>query len=224
MKKKNNEKNIIEKGQDWEASKRLSIQKSLRTAWTLVSVLATTTIISSIAIIGLTPLKKVQLEIIKVDSSTGIVEVMEQQKEFKTNYDETINTYFVKQYIRFRDSYSYPLMSDYYNNVGLMSTAQEQQEYAKWFNPNNPESPLNIYGKKRTASIKFKSVTYLADDIALVRFIRFIKQGNDLIKEEHLTATVRFKYVKGAISNTNKEVNPLGFQVVEYRIDEEAVK
>lgn len=219
-----NEKNIFEKGLDWEASKRLSMQKSLKIAWCLVSVLAGSTLLLTIAIMVIMPLKTIQLEIVKVDSSTGIVEIMENQKEISTTYDETMNTFFVKKYIRYRDGYSYSLMPKYYNYVGLMSTPNEQQVYAKWFAPNNPNSPLNVFGQKKTAEINFKSITYLADDIALVRFIRTTNQGVDKINEEHLTATLKFKYVKGSISNFDKEVNPLGFQVVEYRIDEESTK
>lgn len=216
--------NIFEEGMDWEASKRISLQKSLKIAWVFVGLLTVTTVCSLIALMLLMPLKTIQLEIVKVDSSTGIVEVLEQQKEFKTTYDETINTYFVKKYIRYRDGYSYPLMSNYYNYVGLLSTQTEQQVYAKWFHPTNPASPLTLYGQKKVAEIKFKSITYLSKDVALVRFIRTVTQGVDLLKEEHLTATVRFKYVKGKIATKDKEVNPLGFQVVEYRIDEDATK
>lgn len=217
-----NPKNIFEEGQDWEISKRIMLQKSLKRAWIFAGMFCGTTVLATIALIGLTPLKQVQLEIIRVDSSTGIVEVLEQQKEFKTNYEETINTYFIKQYIRYREGYSYELMSDYYNYVGLMSTPEEQQQYARWFSPKNPSSPLKKYGTNKRATIQFKSMTYLAEDVALVRFTRESVLGMNDVTEEHLTATIRFKYVKGAISSKDKEINPLGFQVIEYRIDEDA--
>ena len=65
---KNIDKNLLEQAHDWQSSKRLSLQKSLKISWVFVGLFSFISLMLAIALMVLMPLKKVQLEIVKVDT------------------------------------------------------------------------------------------------------------------------------------------------------------
>lgn len=223
MEKNKKEMDYFEVSRNFEVSKTRMLENSERKAWRIAYSSIFLACLSSVAIVGLTPLKKVVPFIIRVDNATGIVDVVETIQDSKTNYDEAISKYFIRQYLRYREGYApdQQLESEFYNNVGLMSSPTEQAKYADYFSPNfNKNSPLVLYGNHGRINTIIKSISFVDADkkIALVRFIKEVQDGRDK-KETHLAATITFKYVSGAIDESARAINPLGFQVTEYRVD-----
>jgi len=172
-------------------------------------------------VIGLTPLKESVPYVIRVDNTTGIVDVAKALTDNRTNYEEVINKYFLQWYLRYREGYSRGLASEYYTNVGLMSGAQEQKKYAEWFDPRNPDSPLSLYGEHGKVTIQIKGVTFIKPNIALIRYSKEIEGlgTGENARPTHWTATITFRYIKAPIGEKERAINPLGFQVTEYRTD-----
>ena len=225
---KNTEKKELEKyfqeARSWETDKVQQVLKSQKTAWIIASIASLIAVLSVGAVITLTPLKTVKPFVIRVDNATGIVDVVETLKNKETNYDEVLNKYFATLYVRYREGYSKDLAVEYYNNVGLMTSQAEQQRYAEYFNPKNPLSPLNVYGIYKKIKIDIFGITFIKPEIALVRYARRVEETGST-KEEitHYTATIRFKYIaKNSMSDKERAINPLGFQVEEYRVDPDA--
>ena len=134
LQKKDFEKYLNE-AKSWETDKVKQAQKSNKLAWTIAIGSFITAVLAVIAIIILTPLKTVVPYVIRVDNSTGIVDVVQSMKDSKTTYDEAMNKYFTQLYVRYREGYSHELAEDYYSNVGIMSIGLEQQKYFAAFNP-----------------------------------------------------------------------------------------
>lgn len=204
----------------WETSKVEAAEKSRRTAW---RVAAGASFLALVAVTGISvmgPLKKVEPYVIRVDNTTGIVDVVTAMKDGKTTYDEAMNKFFIQRYVHFREGYTKALASEYYNNVGLMSGTAEQQKYFAFFTPKNPNSPLNVYGEFAKVRVNIKSTSFIKSDVALVRYIKEIERGGDKAVS-HWAATVTFTYVKAPISEKDREINPLGFIVTDYRNDPE---
>jgi type IV secretion system protein VirB8 len=137
----------------------------------------------------------------------------------KTTYNETVDKYFVQWYVRYREGYSKQLAEDYYYNVGLMSSSVEQQRYFGVFNPKNPQSPLNLYGDYAKVKVIIKSTSFIQPNIALVRYSKEVTRGNDSPLITHWAATVSFRYSLLPMSESDRAINPLGFQVTDYRND-----
>ncbi len=207
----------------WETDKVQALTRSKRTAWIVASASGVLAFLSVLAVMALTPLKSVEPYVIRVDNSTGVVDVVQSIKDGKTNYEESINKFFVQWYVRYREGYSKDLAEEYYYNVGLMSVGAEQQRYLDYFNPKNSQSPLNIYGDYARLKIRVKSTSFIKPDVALVRYIREVERGNDKPQSTHWAATVTFKYATSPMSEKDRGINPLGFQVIEYRNDPDAV-
>ena len=206
----------------WETDKVKVLISSKRTAWVIASASGLLAFLSVLAVMALTPLKSVEPYVIRVDNSTGVVDVVQSIQDGKSNYDELINKYFVQLYIRYREGYSKDLAEEYYTNVGIMSVGAEQQRYLEYFNPKNPQSPLNVYGEYSRVKIRIKSTSFIKPDVALVRYIKEVERGNEKI-QTHWAATVIFNYTASPMGEKDRATNPLGFQVLEYRNDADAL-
>lgn len=209
----------LTEARSWETSKVMSLEKSMKLAWTLTAVAGVLAFCSIVAVMFLTPLKTVQPYVIRVDNSTGTVDIVRAMKNGETNYDEAMNKYFIQWYVRWREGYSRPLAAEYYNNVGVMSASEEQAKYLRYFNPQNPGSPLNLYKDEGTVTIRIKSTSFISSNIALVRYVKEVTQGSTPPALSHWAATVRFKYDGKPMAESVRAINPLGFQVLEYRND-----
>jgi len=222
VKKENFEQYLLQ-ARTWETDKVQEAQKSKKIAWIIASTSSGLAILSVLAVASLVPLKETKPFVIRVDNSTGIVDVVEALTDSKTNYDEVVNKYFTQWYVRYREGYTTELTEEYYYNVGVMSGGREQQKYFDAFNPKNAQSPINVYGPYAKVKVRIKSTSFIKDNVALVRYIKEIERGADKNQITHWAATITFTYSGAPMKEKDREINPLGFQVVEYRNDPDAL-
>jgi len=203
----------------WETDKVQSLMKSEKRAWWIAGTSGVIALSAVLAVSMLTPLKTVEPYVIRVDNSTGIVDIVQSLKDGETNYDEAINKYFTQWYVRYREGFSKGLAEEYYYNTGIMSVGAEQRKYYDFFNPKNPMSPLNVYGEYAKVKIRIKSTSFINPTTALVRYYKEIERGSDKPQISHWAATIAFKYSGAPMNEKDRGVNPLGYQVTEYRND-----
>jgi type IV secretion system protein VirB8 len=216
---KSNQERYFSEAKSWESNRAQQLQRSARTAWMVAIAGGVIGLASVIAVAGLTPLKQTELRVIRVDNATGIVDVVNSLKDGKENYEEAVNKYFIQWYVRYREGYAKDLAEEYYYSTGLMSGSIEQQRYFDSFNPKNPRSPINVYGQYAKVKIAIKSTSFISPTVALVRYTKMIERGTDKPELSHWAATVTFKYTKAPMKERDREINPLGFQVMDYRND-----
>ena len=209
----------LKEARSWETDRVIQAEKSRRVAWRIAAVSAVVSLVSVLAVVMLTPLKSVEPFVIRVDNATGIVDAVSGLDDAKENYSEAINKYFTQWYVRYREGYSKELAESYYHNTGLMSVSVEQQRYHQFFNPKSPSSPLNVYGDHARVNIRIKSTSFINPNVALVRYTREIARGSDRPAVSHWAATITFRYSSAPMSVQDRGINPLGFQVMEYRND-----
>ncbi len=207
----------------WETDKVIQADKSRRMAWRIATLSLILAALSVAAVVMLTPLKRVDPFVIRVDNSTGIVDVVNTLSNARTNYDEAVNKYFIQKYVRAREGYNKEFAEQSYAEVGLLSSPPEQQRYHDFFSPRNPQSPLNLYRDQVKVRISIKSVSFINKDVALVRYIREMDRSPDRPQLSHWAATVTFRYIGAPMSEADRAINPLGFQVVDYRSDPESL-
>lgn len=210
--------NYLAEARSWETDKVRMLERSRKQAWLIAIAAAVLSVLSVFALAMLSPLKTSVPYVIKVDNTTGAVEVVNSISNGKATYDEVMNKYHVQWYVRWREGYSKSLIGDYYKNVGLMSTQQEQLRYSQLISPKNPASPLNTYGDKGSAVITIKSTSFIKENIALVRYIKEVKDAAEP-GVTHWAATIVFQYSGTPMTEQDRAINPLGFQVLEYRND-----
>jgi type IV secretion system protein VirB8 len=221
---KQNFDQYLREAQSWETNRLMQAEKSRKLAWVIAAVASGLAVVSVVAIVGLTPLKRTELRIVRVNDTTGTVDILTEIPHAKTTYDEAINRYFAGQYIRLREGYTRKLADEYYTSVGIMSAGAEQRRYGEWFSPKNPQSPLNLYGESARVKVHIKGYSFLKKDVVLVRYWKEVERGaSEKPAITHWAATVIFKYSGAPMAEKDREINPLGFQVTEYRNDPDTV-
>ncbi|EJF92293.1 hypothetical protein ME9_01695 [Bartonella taylorii 8TBB] len=222
MKEKDIEQYIAE-ARLFDQDRMLASRRITRISLVIAGIAVTVAILSSLAVITLTPLKTVEPFVIRVDNSTGIVEVVEALKEGPTNVDEAITRYFAAKYVRAREGFEAEEIQHNFQTVSLLSSPEEQDRFAAWYGARNPQSPQILY-KHATVRITIKSISFINQDVAQVRYYKTVRD-NDKNREfiTHWVSTLTFQYINAPLSVQNRLVNPLGFIVSEYRTDSEVV-
>jgi type IV secretion system protein VirB8 len=215
-------KSYFEKARTWEQDRLLAAHRSRRIAWIVASVASTVAIAAVGAVAALTPLKTVQPFVIRVDNSTGIVDVVNALDNARETYDEAVTKYFAARYVRAREGFQAAEAREAFQEVSLLSGAPEQVRFASYYSGKNPESPQIVYGRNAVARINIKSISAINKNVVAVRYLREIRRGEET-KTSHWIATLTYQYSKAATSTGDRLFNPLGFTVTEYRSDPEAV-
>ncbi|OYY62695.1 MAG: virB8 family protein [Rhizobiales bacterium 24-66-13] len=215
-------KSYFDKARRFDQDRMIRAERSARVAWFVAICASILAAAAVFAVAGLTPLKTVQPFVVRVDNSTGIVDVVSGLTSEAGTYDEAVTKYFAARYVRARESYVWSEAEENFRTVALLSTQAEQQRFAALYRGSNPESPQNIYGRTATARINIVSISLINLHVVSVRYIRTVTRGED-VRTTHWVATLTFSYVNAPMSATDRLVNPLGFVVSEYRADPEAI-
>ncbi len=93
-------KEYFDKARRFDQDRMVSAERSKRLAWFVAIVASVLACVSVAAVVALTPLKTVEPFVIRVDNSTGIVDVVSAMASTAGNYDEEVTKYFAARYVR----------------------------------------------------------------------------------------------------------------------------
>lgn len=215
-------KDYFDKARRFDQDRMIQSERSARIAWFVAIAASSLAAASIVAVAGLTPLKTVEPFVVRVDNSTGIVDVVSALTSSAGTYDEAVTKYFAARYVRAREGYVWSEAEENFRTVSLLSTTSEQTRFATLYRGGNPDSPQNTYGRTASSRINIVSISLISGNVASVRYMRTITRG----EEDHTThwvAALTFSYVNAPMSSTDRLVNPLGFVVSDYRSDPEAI-
>ena len=205
----------------WESDKVRSQEISKRTAWTVAIVASILAIVSVVTVALLTPVQRVEAYVVRVDSSTGQVNVVRPLSNGDTTYDEAINKYFTQWYVRWREGFIQERAPEFYNNVGILSSSAEQARYLKQYDPSSQASPLNVYKNFGRSVITIKSTVLDKPGVARIQFTKEEDWGGRNQKTSQWSAMVFYRFSGAPMSEKDREINPLGFQVLNYTVAED---
>jgi type IV secretion system protein VirB8 len=231
------EKEYFSEARSWDIDTTFRMKKSERRAWLVAVIAIALAVIEGFAIASLTPLKSIEPFVIRVDNNTGLVDVVSVLAEtdgvVKQEAREALDKYWLGQYILYRERYQWDTRDYDRRIVGLLSASGIQQEYADYTDPKrNPAAPVLVFGQNAEVATHVKSISFInSDDIvngekritALVRYTKTVKRPGEMNAITHWGATVTFVYRNAAMKVEDRLKNPLGFQVVGYRNDQESI-
>ncbi|MBA4794655.1 MAG: virB8 family protein [Phenylobacterium sp.] len=211
----------FQEARSWNAERLKSAEASRRTAWRVAAAACGVTVACAGALAALSPLKRVEPYVVRVDRATGAVDVMTALKDERPlTYDEAVTKHFLAQYVRAREGWLAPAASADFEQVAIMSTPAEQQRWAALVDADAPESPQNLYGAQAQVEIEIRAISFINDQVAAVRFHRRVRRPGQMTLSDWV-ATVAFGYTRAPMSEADRLRNPLGFQVSSYRADPE---
>lgn len=217
-----NLKSYFEKARRFDQDRMIQVERSNRLAWSIAIASAIVAGISILAVASLAPLKTVEPFVVRVDNSTGIVDVVSALSATAGTYDEAVTKYFAAKYVRGREGYVWSEAQENFRTIALLSTQAEQARFAATYRGSNPQSPQNVYGRSATVRINIVSIALINQNVASVRYVRSVTRGEE-VRTTHFVATLTYSYANAPMSSTDRLVNPLGFAVSEYRADPEAI-
>lgn len=116
-----------------------------------------------------------------------------------------------------------------YEQCGAFNTAQRNAAwYAQW-NPANPASPLNLYKDGSSVRVSIVSVSFFrrasgVTDLAQVRYIKRLRRASGGAEEAtHWIAAIEYAFTAPSKDVRVRSLNPLGFKVLDFRPEPEAV-
>jgi type IV secretion system protein VirB8 len=209
-------------GATWETSIARRNAFSRGIAWTIAVIMTVVALAAIAALVLALPLKSYEPYMIVVDRSTGFVEVKRPLAQDPLNPDEAITMFNVVRYVRARETYDPRALKDNFDLAQLLSSGDAQRELTELYSPGNPSNLVKLYGSNAVVAVTIKSVTFPNTRTALVRFSTEEKRGTGTTTR-HWQSLLRFRYTSAPASNQFRFENPLGFQVLDYRRDQETL-
>lgn len=208
----------------WESSRIDLIQKSERKAWNVCKLLSLVIVCLILSLVFLMPLKTVEPFVIQTDKTTGMSEILHIANTRDIPVSEVMNKYWISQYVLARETYDYQTINNDYLKVRELSLAKVFEPYATQFDPHNPEALDTVLKDDYRILTKLISVVINDKNVATVRFNKqTINNNSNAIEETKTwTATLGFNYYpKFDVPEEKRLINPFGFKITSYRVDEE---
>ena len=207
-------------GATWERDIARRNRNSRALAWIVAAVMTVVAVGALGTLALLVPLKTYEPYMVVVDKTTGFVEVKRPMAEGALTQDEAVTTFNVVRYIKARETYDPKALKDNFDLAQLLATGDAARELTEIYSPANPSNPVKVYGTNTVVAVTIKSVTFPNNRTALARFSTEEKSSTNIITRNWVSL-VRFRYTSTPMRNEWRFDNPLGFQVLEYRRDQE---
>ena len=207
-------------GATWEHDLARRNRNSRALAWIVAAVMTVVAVASLGTLALLVPLKTYEPYMVVVDKTTGFVEVKRPMAEGPLTQDEAVTTFNVVRYVKARETYDPKALKDNFDLAQLLASGEAARELAEIYAPANSRNPIKLYGNGTDVTVSVKSVTFPNNRTALVRFSTDEK-GPTSVTTRNWVSLIRFRYTAAPMRNEYRFDNPLGFQAVEYRRDQE---
>jgi type IV secretion system protein VirB8 len=208
----------------WADERTQSIYASRKVAWIVALVLAVIAVLEALAIVFLLPLKTVVPHTVLVDKQTGFVQALDPAAPQKIAPQKALTQSFLVQYVEAREGFDIATVQGQFRKVALWSSGSAKSRYVGMMQATNPDSPLVIFPRNTVLDVEVRSVSQLSGNSALVRFASIRRDpGGAEQPPQNWVAVVKYRYSNAPMTVEDRYVNPLGFEVTDYRKDAETL-
>lgn len=212
----------------WDADKAALIGRSARTAWRVAGAGWFCAVASSGALLALMPLKRVEPFVVRVDNTTGVVDVVPVFAGH-TRMDEAVTRYFLTHYVSVCERFNFSTAESDYEECGAFHAPQRNQAWYALWNPTNPSSPINTHKDGSSVRVQVESVSFFQRatglvDLAQVRYVKADAQGPGAEERfSHWIASIQYAYADPSKDPRVRRWNPLGFRIIDFRPEPEVI-
>jgi len=210
----------------WEQDRIAQTRRSERIAWWTAGGGWLCALMCATALMLLVPLKQVEPFIVRVDNSTGVVDVVPQYTGH-AEVAEAVTRYLLTHYVTVCERFNFATAESDYQECGAFHSGLRNQAWYAMWNPANPTSPLNLYKDGSTVRAQVVSVSFFKRasgvvDLAQVRYVKG-KRAAAATDEQltHWIATVQYSYSEPSKNPQTRSWNPLGFRIIDFRPEAE---
>lgn len=218
--------NIIASSRTFESVLLEKDEREKRIAWRIAAIGFALAVMAITALIIVLPLKTTEIELWSVDKQTGRYEYMTRIKEQNISTEKALAQALAAHYVRLREGYNYFALQRDYDDVQLFNSDSVNRDYLDGFNSN--QAPDIIFNKAEyVVSIDIISNIHATatdpDHLATLRIKRTIRRIVDnSVKTDVWNIRLTYRYLpRKQLTDSQREVNPLGFIVTSYQRDKE---
>jgi type IV secretion system protein VirB8 len=212
----------------WETERLASAERTTRYAWWVAGAGWFAAVAAAVALVGLTPLKRVEPFLIRVDGTTGVVDVVPSYRG-GAEVQESITRYLLMHYTSVCERFNFATAESDYLECGAFNSSTRNQAWSALWSPGNPASPLNRYKDGTVVRAQVQAVSFFAranglKDLAQVRYLKAERpSGEGAERMTQWIATVQYTYGAPSEDNQRRALNPLGFKVLEFHAEPEVI-
>ncbi len=214
-----NADNLVKITRNWyeDRADKLIIQRNVLLILSLLLVILT--IVSVFAVIFVVNSKEYDPFVIQIDNTTGVTSVVNPMSSEILNGDEALSRYFLKKYVIARETYN-PVDFDSLarKTVRLFSSSSVYYTYLSYIKNKNLDPSIK-YAQQNTTFLIVKSWSKVASDKYMLRFSINETDGDKKVYDK--IAVVSFAYKPMQLNDDERDINPVGFQVIGYRVDDD---
>lgn len=218
--------NVIASSRTFESVLLEKDERERKLAWRIAVIGFALAAMAITALIILLPLKNTEIELWSVDKQTGRYQYMTRIKEQNISTEKALAQALAAHYVRLREGYNYFALQRDYDDVQLFNSDSVNRDYLDGFNSN--QAPDIIFNKAEyVVSIDIISNVHATatapDHLATLRIKRTIRRIVDnSVKTDVWNIRLTYRYLpRKQLTDSQREVNPLGFIVTSYQRDKE---
>lgn len=221
----NTSKDILSQSKNWykDRYEHVITQRNFLGIIALASLLLA--LVAGLVILLILPTKTVMPFLIQVDEKSGYTTIIEQSSRDRISADESLRRYFIIKFIKAREGYDSSDLDINNNVVRLLSDSAIWRQYRETVtNRNNKESLYVRLGALDQRQVEIKSVQFLDSNRAQVRLtVKEGRKNNPATQTaKHYIALITFQFANLDLTPDDLAINPLGFRVTEYRLDQDS--
>lgn len=181
-----------------------------------------TVVIAVIFVKRFTESKSFEPYVIEFEEKTGVLNVIKNLNQSELTVNEAIKNFYLYSFLVVGEGYNYVTYNEDRKKMALFTTSQVYRQLYDKYSIRNEQSIVNLLKDTGKLTIKVKSIIYLTPSIASIRFVVYnSKPNNTYPAEKHRIANVEFKFSDMKMTEEERFLNPLGFQVVSYSIGDD---
>lgn len=212
----------------WDLDRVEALRRGERRAWRVAAAATLCTLLCAAAVVMLFPLVRIAPFLVRVDNSTGIVDVVPMIAG-PIDPGEAVTRYLLTHYVTVCERFDPASAESDYTECGAFQTAQLNQAWYTRWTATNPASPLNLYKDGSTVRASVVSVSFFRRasglaDLAQVRYVKHLRRASGGVEEAtHWIAAIQYAYANPSKDVRSRSLNPLGFKVLDFRPEPEVM-
>jgi type IV secretion system protein VirB8 len=200
-----------------ERSENITVQRNL--LFVLLLILLCLSIASLGVVAYVVNAKRFDPFVIQIDDTTGMAKVVNPTNSSVLMGNDSLAQYFIKKYVISRETYNpVDFETEAMKIVRLLSSSSIYWSYRGYLK-NKEVNPTIKYGQKNTTFLIVKSWSKLDQKKFMLRFSINETDGNRMVFNK--IAIVTFDYLPMELTDSDRDINPIGFQVTGYRVDDD---
>ncbi|MBQ4875203.1 MAG: type IV secretion system protein [Rickettsiaceae bacterium H1] len=209
--------------QDWYGDRLQSVKIQRNILILFILVMLGGVLTSGFIMLSANEFKKIVPFVIEIEKKSGTAILVDPVSVKQYSADTSLAESFLVRYVKARELFNRNTFEyNYYTEVRLLSKPDVYNDFRYWIRISNQDSPINLYANVLSSNIKIKSIQHISSNSVQIRFSLEFKEKNNTITKDKI-AFISFSYSTLEMNQNERYVNPLGFQITSYRVDDEFI-